>query len=166
MLSCKGSFGHLQCFLLSYFKSRMLSQTVLPSILFKMRVYSARKEGRKVDATSRLQGRKEEEASWWKSFHESFLWETVVSVVQKFLFVFSIWLFCLWSTTGLVDEKAFVQELLMLSSSGSYESALCTGTVDCCAPLCTVLLMRVHCAADTLYLHLYLYLCLRLRDCC
>ena len=93
MLSCKGSFGHLQCFLLSYFKSRMLSQTFWASILFKMRVYSARKEGRKVDATSRLQGRKEEEASWWKSFHESFLWETVVSVVQKFLFVFSIWLF-------------------------------------------------------------------------
>mgnify|MGYP003323551890 CR=1 FL=1 len=24
----------------------------------------------------------------------------------------------------------------------------CSGTVDCCAPLCTVLLMRLHCAAD------------------
>ena len=46
MLSCKGSFGHLQCFLLSYFKSRMLSQTFWASILFKMRVYSARKEGK------------------------------------------------------------------------------------------------------------------------
>ena len=83
-----------------------------------------------MDATSRLQGRKEEEASWWKSFHESFLWETVVSVVQKFLFVFSIWLFCLSSTTGLVDEKAFVQELLMR---------------DCyCCPV--LVLMKVHCA--------------------